>query len=115
MVHKPEPDLSHVVLAGHASCCLASSLDRRQQQTDQNTDDGNHYQQFDQCKSATLRGSREKSVSQRMRTIHKSNLLEIRTPNRTMISSQFQRADVVRSCIGERDPKKDRARVFIEA
>jgi hypothetical protein len=34
---------------------LPGRLHRRQEQRDQDTDDGNHHQQFDQCEGATIR------------------------------------------------------------
>jgi hypothetical protein len=38
--------LLQVVGALHAASCFASGLNSRQQQTNQNTDDGNNHQQF---------------------------------------------------------------------
>jgi hypothetical protein len=49
---KREPDLLHVVAAAHASSRFASGLYSRQQQGYQDTDDGNHHQQFDEGKAA---------------------------------------------------------------
>ena len=47
-----QANLLEVVAALHPPCSFASSLDGRQQQTNQNADDCNHDQQFNQGKSA---------------------------------------------------------------
>jgi len=46
-----EPQLLHVVLALRASSRLASLLNSREQQSDQNGNDGDNNQQFDQGKT----------------------------------------------------------------
>ena len=46
-----ESDLTHVILALRPASSLASVLNGRQQQSDQNGDDGDHHQQLNQHKS----------------------------------------------------------------
>jgi hypothetical protein len=45
-----QPELLHVVATRHTSCRFASRLDRGQEQTDHNPDDGNYDQQFNKRK-----------------------------------------------------------------
>jgi len=53
VVVQRKPELLHVVDALRAASGLASRLNRRQQQGDQNRDDGDHDQQLDQRESPT--------------------------------------------------------------
>jgi hypothetical protein len=46
-----EPDLFAVVGATHSASGFASRLNGRQQQTDQDSDNGNHHQQLDQSET----------------------------------------------------------------
>jgi hypothetical protein len=46
-----QTQLLHVVRAAHAASSFASGLNRWQQQPHQDTDDGNHHQQFYQRKT----------------------------------------------------------------
>ena len=58
-----EPELPNLVDALRPPCCLTCRLDRRQQQSDQDTNDGDYHQQLDQCKSVPLhKGSRLNSL-----------------------------------------------------
>ena len=50
-----QADLLQVVGALHATRGLACRLDRRQQQGDQQSDDGDHHQQLDEREAATFR------------------------------------------------------------
>jgi hypothetical protein len=47
-----QPDLLQVVVAFGPPGCFASRLYGGQQQSDQDSDDGNHYQQFDERETA---------------------------------------------------------------
>ena len=62
-----QSDLLEVVTTRHAASCLASRLDGRQQQADQNADDRNDHQQLHQSKTLVAP----------MKTMHKE-LLENR-------------------------------------
>jgi hypothetical protein len=53
MVVQRQADLFEVVAALHAPSGLASGLDRRQEQGDQDADDGNHDKQLNQCKGSS--------------------------------------------------------------
>jgi hypothetical protein len=48
--------LPQMVLARHPSGCLARHLNRRKQQRDQHTDDGDHHQQLDQSQPSSSLG-----------------------------------------------------------
>jgi hypothetical protein len=56
-----ETNLLHVVLTLRSASSFAGLLNCWQQQGDQNRDDGNHHQQFDQCKSTTFFSSHQTS------------------------------------------------------
>jgi hypothetical protein len=53
---KSQADLFEVVTALHATCCFASGLNRWQQKSNQDADDGDHNQQLDQRESASRFG-----------------------------------------------------------
>ena len=50
VVVERQAQLLQVVLALCATCSLAGLLNCWQQECDQNCNDGDHHQQFDQCK-----------------------------------------------------------------
>ena len=54
VIVQSQGQLLQVVGALDAACCLASRLDRRQQQGDQHGNDGDDDQKFNQCETATL-------------------------------------------------------------
>jgi hypothetical protein len=54
VIHERQADLLEVIAALHASRRFASRLHGREQQSDQNTNDGDNNQQFDESKAARL-------------------------------------------------------------
>jgi hypothetical protein len=54
MVLKCQPDLPEVVRTGHPSGGLSGGLDRRQQQSNKNSDDRDDHEQFDKRKATRM-------------------------------------------------------------
>jgi hypothetical protein len=50
VVKQSQPKLANVVAAGHTPGCFPSRLNRRQKQSDENSNDGYDHQQFHQRK-----------------------------------------------------------------
>jgi hypothetical protein len=54
MVHERKSNLTDVARTGHTPCSLTGSLDCRQQQTNQDSDDGDDDQKFNKRKTSGL-------------------------------------------------------------
>ena len=62
--------LFHVVRALHTSRSLARRLNRWKKKTDQDTDNGDHDQEFDECKTFTCHGHRNSQLGQIIMKTH---------------------------------------------
>src|SRR5262249_10843682 len=82
-----EANLLEVVLAAQQVGCLADFLNRVQKQANQNAHDGDDYQQFDQCKAATMlheiraefSGARERLIFYGQQSREAYSALSVRT------------------------------------
>src|SRR5690606_25032412 len=54
IVVQRQPDLFEVIFALRAASGFSGLLHRRQQQSDEDRDDGDHHEQFDQCETAAI-------------------------------------------------------------
>jgi hypothetical protein len=52
VIVQSKTQLASVAAATHTSSSLSGSLNSRQKQSNENTDNGDHNQQFDQCESS---------------------------------------------------------------
>jgi hypothetical protein len=62
--------LFEFVFAIRPTGSLAGLLNGGQQQADQNGNDGNHYQQLDQCEAMTIYGTRLPGQQGTFKTLH---------------------------------------------
>ena len=82
IIVQSQAQLLEIVLAARPSAGFSSRLNRRQQQGDQHADNGNDYQQFNECECASHQGAphvkdRLSLALSRLRGVYSDNLIEV--------------------------------------